>query len=116
MHFVGPDQLHGYEERLTTEIYPSDFSWVPNWEEHNTRVAFQDMTNVTSASPSARTMQMDYDEQVSFRAEQKIYDLARSQDQRPFFLTVSFTHPHDPYSPTPEYWASLRRGCAAPRW
>ncbi len=22
MHFVGPDQLHGYESRLTTDIYP----------------------------------------------------------------------------------------------
>ena len=23
MHFIGPDQLHGFEERLTTDIYPS---------------------------------------------------------------------------------------------
>ena len=22
MHFVGPDQLHGFEERLTTDVYP----------------------------------------------------------------------------------------------
>ena len=29
MHFVGPDQYHGYEERLTTEIYPADLSWTP---------------------------------------------------------------------------------------
>ena len=25
MHFVGPDQLHGFEERLTTDIYPGRF-------------------------------------------------------------------------------------------
>ena len=31
MHFIGPDQLHGYEERLTTDIYPSDFAWTPDW-------------------------------------------------------------------------------------
>ena len=24
MHFCGPDQLHGYEERLTSDIYPAD--------------------------------------------------------------------------------------------
>ena len=24
MHFVGPDQLHGFQERVTTDIYPSD--------------------------------------------------------------------------------------------
>ncbi|MCH8154106.1 MAG: sulfatase-like hydrolase/transferase, partial [Proteobacteria bacterium] len=32
MHFVGPDQLHGFEERLTTDIYPADFGWTPDWE------------------------------------------------------------------------------------
>ena len=30
MHFVGPDQLHGFEERLTTDVYPSDFGWIPD--------------------------------------------------------------------------------------
>ena len=28
MHFVGPDQLHGFEERHTTDIYPADFNWM----------------------------------------------------------------------------------------
>ncbi|KAG1651732.1 Choline-sulfatase [Nymphon striatum] len=31
MHFVGPDQLHGFEERLTTDIYPPDFGWTPDY-------------------------------------------------------------------------------------
>ena len=31
MHFVGPDQLHGFEDRLTTDIYPADFGRTPNW-------------------------------------------------------------------------------------
>ena len=31
MHFVGPDQLHGFETRLTTDIYPADFDWTPDW-------------------------------------------------------------------------------------
>ena len=26
MHFVGPDQLHGFEERLTADIYPGERS------------------------------------------------------------------------------------------
>jgi len=30
MHFVGPDQLHGFEERATTDVYPADFAWVPD--------------------------------------------------------------------------------------
>ena len=28
MHFIGPDQVHGFHRRLTTDIYPPDFSWV----------------------------------------------------------------------------------------
>ena len=32
MHFCGPDQLHGFEQRLTTDIYPADFGWTPDWD------------------------------------------------------------------------------------
>ena len=35
MHFIG-EQLHGFEERLTSDIYPGDFGWYVlkdgNWE------------------------------------------------------------------------------------
>ena len=31
MHFVGPDQMHGFEERMTTDIYPADFGWTPDY-------------------------------------------------------------------------------------
>ncbi len=32
MHFCGADQLHGFEERFTTDIYPADFGWTPDWQ------------------------------------------------------------------------------------
>ena len=32
MHFIGPDELHGFEERLTTDVYPASFSFLPDWE------------------------------------------------------------------------------------
>ena len=32
MHFVGPDQLHGFAQRLTSDIYPADFTWHPEWD------------------------------------------------------------------------------------
>ena len=28
-HFVGADQLHGFDKRLTTDMYPSNFDWAP---------------------------------------------------------------------------------------
>jgi len=111
MHFVGPDQLHGFEERLTTDIYPSDFGWTPDWEHLERRPSwYHNMLSVVQAGVCAATNQLDYDEEVSFRSVRKLYDLARDADAeaRPFFLLVSFTHPHDPYAITREYWDRYR--------
>jgi choline-sulfatase len=105
MHFVGPDQLHGYEERLTTDIYPSDFSWTPNWTEGpKNKPTGISMSNVVDSGVCARSLQIDYDEEVEFNSLQKLYDLARFSDEKPFFLTVSFTHPHSPYTTLQKYW------------
>ena len=106
MHFVGADQLHGYEERLTTDVYPSDFGWTPDWRHPDDRADwwYHNMDSVREAGPCERTNQIDFDEEVGFHAVRKIYDLARSRDSRPFFLTVSFTNPHDPYACPREHW------------
>ncbi|MFQ6023025.1 MAG: choline-sulfatase [Acidiferrobacterales bacterium] len=105
MHFVGPDQLHGYEDRLTTDVYPSDFGWTPNWDRPEVCYSwFHNMLSVVEAGVYARTMQLDFDEEVSFQGVRKIYDLARTRDERPFLLTLSFTQPHDPYMTTQGYW------------
>ncbi len=109
MHFVGPDQLHGFEERLTTDIYPADFGWTPNWDAPGVRQDYyHSMLSVLEAGPCARSLQLDFDEEVAHQATRKIYDLARSNDPRPFLMLVSFSHPHDPFTITPEYWARYR--------
>ena len=56
----------------------------------------------------ARSMQIDYDDDTANLAVQKIYDLARTPELKPFFLTVSFTHPHNPFVTTAEYWDRYR--------
>lgn len=104
MHFAGPDQLHGYEERLTTDIYPSDFGWTPNWSEPDAKVTFQDMQNVIETGPCLRSLQIDYDDDVNTQAVRWLYDRARDGSEQPFMLTVSFTSPHDPYVARPEFW------------
>ena len=109
MHLVGPDQLHGFEERLTTDIYPADFGWTPSWEDPDGHQDyFHTMLSVVDADVCERSLQLDYDEEVAFQGRRKIFDLARDGDQRPFFLAVSFTHPHDPYTITPPYWERYR--------
>lgn len=105
MHFIGADQLHGYEERLTTDIYPADFGWTPDWQREPTHYTWsQHMASVVEAGPCRRSLQMDFDEETTWQAERKLYDLARAPDDRSFFLTVSLTHPHDPYNCRPEHW------------
>ncbi|GAA4330319.1 choline-sulfatase [Pigmentiphaga soli] len=105
MHFVGPDQLHGYQERLTTDIYPSDFGWTPDWR-HMVPVAATglNLRSVVESGTCRRSLQLDYDDEVAARAVQRIYDYGRSPQERPFFFTVSFTHPHNPYVITEDYW------------
>lgn len=105
MHFCGPDQLHGFEERLTSDIYPADFGWAVNWDEPEKRPTwYHDMSSVTQAGPCVRSNQLDYDDEVGFLAQRFLYDQVRSTDNRPFCLTVSMTHPHDPYTIPEEYW------------
>ncbi len=106
MHFVGPDQLHGFEERVTTDIYPSDFGWTPDWlaEGHQLPPSGMSMRSVVEAGISNRSLQIDYDEEVCYQAEVKLWDYARVSKEQPFFLAASFTHPHNPFTTQPEYW------------
>ena len=110
MHFVGPDQLHGFEERLTTDIYPADFGWTPNWDAPEERIDWWDhnMGSVKEAGIAEATNQLDFDAEVAFQAERRLAEHARAQDARPLFLCVSFTHPHDPYAVPRAYWDRYR--------
>ena len=113
MHFVGPDQLHGFEERLTTDIYPADFGWTPDYRKPGERIDwwYHNMGSVTGAGVAEITNQLEYDDEVAHHATRKLYDLARGADERPWCLTVSFTHPHDPYVARQKYW-DLYADCA----
>lgn len=106
MHFVGPDQLHGFEERLTTDIYPADFGWTPDYRKPGERIEwwYHNMGSVTGAGVAEITNQMEYDDEVAYHATRKIYDLSRGADTRPWCVVASFTHPHDPYVARKKYW------------
>ena len=112
MHFVGPDQLHGFEERLTTDIYPADFGWTPDYRKPGERIDwwYHNMGSVTGAGVAEITNQMEFDDETAYQATRKLYDLARGKDERPWCLTVSFTHPHDPYVARRRFW-DLYEGC-----
>jgi choline-sulfatase len=113
MHFVGPDQLHGFEERLTTDIYPADFGWTPDYRKPGERIDwwYHNLGSVSGAGVAEITNQLEYDDEVAHFAVQRLYDLARGHDARPWCLTVSFTHPHDPYVARRRHW-DLYEDCA----
>ncbi len=105
MHFVGPDQLHGFEERVTTDIYPSDFCWTANWELPDERIDrwYHNMDSVFEAGCASSTFQIEYDEEVAFATRRKLVEYAQVPEH-PFCLVASFIHPHDPYIARPEWW------------
>ncbi len=109
MHFVGPDQLHGYRERLTTDIYPSDFGWTPDWRQAIPVAATGlNLRSVVESGLCRRSLQLEYDDEVVFKGVQKLRELGRQPDAAPFFLTVSLTHPHNPYVISSAYWDRYR--------
>lgn len=105
MHFVGPDQLHGFEERPMTDVYPAGLDWVPDWNlSDDERLPwYHDLSSVLRAGPVRATLQMDYDEEVAFQARRVLVDAAR-EPSRPLLLVASFTHPHDPYEVPARLW------------
>lgn len=106
MHYVGADQLHGFEERLTTDIYPADFGWTPNWDNPDYRIDwwYHNMLSVKQAGIAEVTNQLDFDDEVGFQAVRKLREHALRAGEKPWFLTVAFTHPHDPYAMRKSYW------------
>ena len=87
MHFCGPDQLHQIEQRLTTDIYPADFNWTPDWDRPEHRPSwYHNMSSVRDAGLCVRSNQLDFDDEAAFMAERAIFDIARSRDPRPFLL------------------------------
>ena len=110
MHFVGPDQLHGYEERVTTDVYPADFLWSPDWrlDDESWLEWYHGMDAVLDAGPHRRSVNIAYDDEVEFEAVRWLHEHADGADDRPFALTVSFISPHDPYLAPPGWWERYR--------
>jgi choline-sulfatase len=105
MHFVGPDQHHGFEERWTQDIYPATFDWTPSTRGQITPSSGQHARRVLDAGPG-RSRDMDYDDEVVFRAENGLRDLARTSPDRPWMLCASFTGPHYPFKCPEPYWST----------
>jgi choline-sulfatase len=106
MHFVGPDQLHGFRRRLTTDVYPAGFDWVPTQDAEGrfVRGGHARMYAPPNVGVATWTKFLSFDEETQFRALEYLRERAREGRDEPFFLVVSFHHPHDPFRVTQELW------------
>jgi choline-sulfatase len=107
MHFVGADQLHGFQRRLNTDIYPSGFIWsyplLPEDDPDAMAFDFAPQYQVRNIGPGWST-ELQYDEETHFPA----LEYLRHAPDRPFMLTVSYTNPHPPYIVRRKYWEMYR--------
>jgi len=110
MHFVGPDQLHGLTFRLTTDCYPSDFSWLPRFIDKESHLMQDPWGNASQYTPEQTvtkewTTFRNYDEETHLRAIEYLYgEVPRRDPDKPFCLCVSYHHPHDPFTPPKKYY------------
>jgi len=113
MHFIGPDQLHGFRCRFNTNEYPADFAWTP------ARGADQQVSHNHALQYVGENIKvgrwnqfLSYDEETHFRALEYLHAKGvewqiaqeRGEPPQPFFLCVSYHHPHEPFWPPKDLW------------
>jgi choline-sulfatase len=145
MHFVGPDQLHGFRCRLTTDIYAEEFNMLDNrapWSIARDPAAFDPERGLgrhagnyvgSNVHVGRWHHHLSYDEEAHFRAlgylraQGAVKALAEQRWSRPlgpgapgpgspapagsgqpgaqpWFLCVSYHHPHEPFWPPQDVW------------
>lgn len=106
MHFIGPDQLHGFRRRLTTDVFPAGINWVPSMNAEGKFEGGGHARLYVAPNVGVRpwTKFLSYDEETHFRALEYIREWGRTTPDEPFFLISSYHHPHDPFHVTQELW------------
>jgi choline-sulfatase len=102
MHFKGPDQRHGFHERLVGDI--GDTNWSGRKAGAGARAfgGYGAGHKVLAEAGPGRSRVMAYDEAVIDAACQRIADQPADE---PLFLTVGTYGPHSPYVCDPERFA-----------
>lgn len=101
MHFVGPDQRHGYQRRLVGDITPSSICADNEEEIYGAfkRTSNQHVISIKkSGGGNSAVLQFDRDVTEAAKA------CLREKRDKPLFLTVGFYGPHCPYIAPPEIY------------
>lgn len=104
------DCEHRYQYKpgshIVSPITPLTVQRAVNWDEPDRRLEwYHNESSILQAGSCIRSNQLDFDEEVMYKSTRYLYSQARRPaSSRPFCLTVSLTHPHDPYTIHREYW------------
>jgi choline-sulfatase len=116
-HFIGPDQLHGFHERMTPCIYPTHFAFLHPWKKGPYYIAGTSIqTGLGRLGPVENDGQISFDDMTFGRGIERLRSHALTARDQPLFLNISFTQPHDPYC-APKKYLDLYRNAniSAPR-
>lgn len=108
MHFVGPDQAHGFGSRLVGDVsgavsgLPGQGMFEGVWDQAGCGQSAAALAE-TACGPGQATYEV-YDRDVTARAESFLAEAGLNRD-RPFCLVVGMLLPHNPYVCAPELFA-----------
>lgn len=96
MHFVGPDQRHGFQQRLVEDCHgEGTHHGVPDWDAPIRRTG-KPSERLVAAGRAGRTRYTDYDTSVRDETVQYLQAYAQGEAEKPFVLCASFISPHFP--------------------
>ncbi|MFE5318298.1 sulfatase-like hydrolase/transferase [Paenibacillus sp. NPDC056579] len=108
MHFVGPDQRHGYKHRLVGDITPTYLGGPSTKYGALKGTSGQGLRSIETAGPGSSPVQQ-YDEQVTQSFERFAASRDGSGTDQPLFITVGLYGPHHPFiSPQVNYEQAVR--------
>ena len=103
-HFIGPDQLHGFDQRLTTDMYPSGFDWTIPWSWGPVHREGTSVKKLAVSGLCKTNNQLLYDAEVQFRALEFMRSRVLAANPQPWLMHISYTQPHEAYQSVPEFW------------
>jgi choline-sulfatase len=104
MHFLGPDQTHGFQAQLAVDIHAGQRHAIYCWSEEDGPVMPPGVWRGAAESGPGTSEVIEADDQVEAAA--LAYLRAPERRERPFALCVGFIAPHDPWIVPEPYFST----------
>ena len=105
MHFIGPDQSHGFSERLVGDFGPTNIAFEESDGGPFNGTTGQHRSTLEVSGPGIAPP-LEYDREVLAAAVRRLQE---QRGERPIFMVVGTYAPHNPYVCSPERYAYYRR-------